>query len=63
MTNYLNIFEKEQSQFMDNRVNYNPDFNNLHSRAHTVIADLIRNPEVKGRAYNKTTQPTEPPLP
>ena len=28
-----------------------------------VIADLIRNPEVKGRAYNKTTQPTESPSP
>ena len=27
-----------------------------------VIADLIRNPEVKGGAYNKTT-PTESPLP
>ena len=27
-----------------------------------VIADLIRNPEVRGRADNKTTQPY-PPLP
>ena len=28
-----------------------------------VIADLIRNPEVKGRAHNKPNQPTESPLP
>ena len=28
-----------------------------------VIADLIRNPEVKGRAENKTNQPTESPSP
>ena len=28
-----------------------------------VIADLIRNPEVKGGANNKTTQPTESPSP
>ena len=28
-----------------------------------VIADLIRNPEVGGRAHNKPTQPPIPPLP
>ena len=37
--------------------------NNLHSRPHTAIADLIRNPQVRGRerADNNTT-PTELPL-
>ena len=29
----------------------------------TFIADLIRNPEVRGRADNKPNQPTESPSP
>ena len=34
-----------------------------HAHPWSVIADLIRNPEVKGGAYINTTQPTESPSP
>ena len=55
MANYLNIFEKEQSRFIDNRVNYNPD---SKIKRGTTPPSLRTCPTIhRAGSHNKTTQP------